>query len=137
MDGGFHPPDELGRRRLTPRCHAHARGRVLVTRGIVVQSVSMPHSWNKLAKTLSGQALFGPKVLGRFSDDYGISHLRYDLGKLRARSLAERIGLTRRYCLTRIGWLVCRVLAERRRTADPAGAWPSTSHYLPPAAVSA
>jgi hypothetical protein len=36
-------------------------------------------------------------------DDYRISQLRYDLGKLRAKGLVERIGKTRRYCFTPIG----------------------------------
>jgi hypothetical protein len=40
----------------------------------------------------------------RFSaDDYRLSQLRYDLSKLRAKGLVERIGKSRRYCLTPIG----------------------------------
>ena len=36
-------------------------------------------------------------------DDYHLSQLRYDLSKLRAKGLVERIGTTRRYCLTLLG----------------------------------
>src|SRR5215471_4293641 len=36
-------------------------------------------------------------------DDYRLSQLRYDLGKLRAKGLVERIGKSRRYCLTPTG----------------------------------
>ncbi len=35
--------------------------------------------------------------------DYRLSQLRYDLSKLRAKGLIERIGKSRRYCLTPIG----------------------------------
>jgi hypothetical protein len=37
------------------------------------------------------------------SDEYRLSQLRYDLSKLRAKGLVERIGKSRRYCLTPIG----------------------------------
>ncbi len=37
------------------------------------------------------------------SDEYRLSQLRYDLSKLRAKGLVERIGKSRRYCLTSIG----------------------------------
>src|SRR6266851_8642191 len=37
------------------------------------------------------------------ADDYRLSQLRYDLSKLRAKGLVERIGKSRRYCLTPIG----------------------------------
>ena len=37
------------------------------------------------------------------TDDYRLSQLRYDLSKLRAKGLVERIGKTRRYCLTPLG----------------------------------
>jgi len=37
------------------------------------------------------------------ADEYRLSQLRYDLSKLRAKGLVERIGKTRRYCLTPIG----------------------------------
>ena len=36
-------------------------------------------------------------------DEYRLSQLRYDLSKLRAKGLVERIGKSRRYCLTPIG----------------------------------
>src|SRR5712691_3628362 len=37
------------------------------------------------------------------ADEYRLSQLRYDLSKLRAKGLVERIGKSRRYCLTPIG----------------------------------
>jgi len=37
------------------------------------------------------------------TDEYRLSQLRYDLSKLRAKGLVERIGKSRRYCLTPIG----------------------------------
>jgi DNA-binding transcriptional ArsR family regulator len=37
------------------------------------------------------------------ADEYRLSQLRYDLSKLRAKGLVERIGKTRRYRLTRLG----------------------------------
>jgi hypothetical protein len=36
-------------------------------------------------------------------DEYRLSQLRYDLSKLRAKGLVERIGKSRRYCLTPLG----------------------------------
>src|SRR6266568_26614 len=36
-------------------------------------------------------------------DEYRLSQLRYDLSKLRAKGLVQRIGKSRRYCLTPIG----------------------------------
>ena len=36
-------------------------------------------------------------------DEYRLSQLRYDLSKLRAKDLVERIGKSRRYCLTPSG----------------------------------
>jgi hypothetical protein len=46
------------------------------------------------------------RVVGRHrlvGDSYRLSQLRYDLSKLRAKGLVERIGKSRRYCLTPIG----------------------------------
>jgi hypothetical protein len=40
---------------------------------------------------------------GLGGDEYRLSQLRYDLSKLRAKGLVERIGKSRRYCLTPIG----------------------------------
>jgi hypothetical protein len=37
------------------------------------------------------------------AEDYRVSQLRYDLSKLRAKGLVERIGKTRRYALTPLG----------------------------------
>lgn len=45
--------------------------------------------------------------------EYRVSHFRYDLGKFRARNLAERIGCSRRYKLTGIGRIVCHIIAKR------------------------
>lgn len=56
--------------------------------------------------------------LGRAPDEYRVTHCRYDLGKLRARNLAERIGSSRRYRPTRIGRIVCETLAECRRSTS-------------------
>lgn len=61
-------------------------------------------------------------LLGRSPRDYRISHFRYDFAKLRVRNLAQRIGTTRRYRLTRIGRLVCEVIDRRRRANDLANA---------------
>lgn len=47
--------------------------------------------------------------------DYRLSQLRYDLGKLRAKGLVERIGKTRRYRLTDLG-LKLGVLLVKART---------------------
>ncbi|MCA1694166.1 MAG: hypothetical protein LC749_05225, partial [Actinobacteria bacterium] len=48
-------------------------------------------------------------------DQYRLSQLRYDLSKLRAKGLVERIGKSRRYCLTPIG-LKLGVLLVKLRT---------------------
>ena len=45
-------------------------------------------------------ALMVATLLNRTPSDYRITHFRYDLAKLRARNLAERIGTSRRYRLT-------------------------------------
>jgi hypothetical protein len=49
------------------------------------------------------------------ADDYRLSQLRYDLSKLRAKGLVERIGKTRRYRLTPAG-LKLGVLLVKLRT---------------------
>jgi len=49
------------------------------------------------------------------TDDYRLSQLRYDLSKLRAKRLVERIGKTRRYALTPLG-LKLGVLLVKLRT---------------------
>jgi hypothetical protein len=46
--------------------------------------------------------------------DYRPSQLRYDLGKLRAHGLVERIGRTRRYCLTARGLKLGVILVKLR-----------------------
>ena len=55
--------------------------------------------------------------LGTTARPYGLTHFRYDLRKLRVRHLAERLGVSRRYELTRIGRLVCKVLGRRKAAA--------------------
>ena len=52
-------------------------------------------------------------LLNRDPKDYRMAHFRYDLSKLRARNMAERIGNTRRYRLTEIGRIVCRTVTAR------------------------
>lgn len=47
--------------------------------------------------------------------DYRLSQLRYDLSKLRAKGLVERVGKSRRYCLTPLG-LKLGVLLVKLRT---------------------
>ncbi len=54
-------------------------------------------------------------LLNRSPNDYRIAHFRYDLAKLRARNLAERIGTSRRYRLTDSGRVVCRALTGSGR----------------------
>ncbi len=49
------------------------------------------------------------------SDDYRLSQLRYDLSKLRAKGLVERIGTSRRYCLTPIGLKLGVLLVKLRQ----------------------
>ena len=52
------------------------------------------------------------------ADEYRLSQLRYDLSKLRAKGLVERLGKSRRYCLTPIGLKLGVLLVDRHgRTA--------------------
>ena len=59
-------------------------------------------------------------------DDYTLGQLRYDLGKLRAHGLAERVGRSRRYRLTpdgvRLGGLLVKI---RTRLLSPIFADPT------------
>ena len=71
------------------------------------------------------------RVLARHrltAQDYTLGQLRYDLGKLRAHSLAERIGTSRRYRLTadgvRLGALLVKI---RTRLLGPIFSAPSTA----------
>ena len=71
------------------------------------------------------------RVLARHrlsEQDYTLAQLRYDLGKLRAHSLAERIGTSRRYRLTadgvRLGALLVKI---RTRLLGPIFAAPSNA----------
>ena len=46
-------------------------------------------------------------ALGRTTADYTLSSLRYDLSKLRAKGLVERLNKSRRYRLTSAGYRIC------------------------------
>ncbi len=76
-------------------------------------------------------------LLGRSAEDYRVTHFRYDLAKLRARHLAERIGTSRHYRLTKIGRIVCATLEDRSVAADLPGARVSTPLRAQPSALSA
>ncbi len=47
------------------------------------------------------------EALDRTTDDYTLASLRYDLSKLRAKGLIEKIGKSRRYRLTPAGYRIC------------------------------
>jgi len=47
--------------------------------------------------------------------DYRLGQLRYDLAKLRAKGLVERLGTSRRYCLTRLGLKLGVLLVKLRQ----------------------
>ena len=47
------------------------------------------------------------EALGRSTAEYSLGSLRYDLSKLRAKSLVERIPKSRRYRLTKDGYRIC------------------------------
>jgi hypothetical protein len=47
------------------------------------------------------------KGLGHSTSEYSLGSLRYDLSKLRAKSLVERLPKTRRYRLTKDGYRIC------------------------------
>ena len=72
-------------------------------------------------------------------DDYTLGQLRYDLGKLRAHGLAERVGRTRRYRLTpdgvRLGALLVKIRIRLLAPifADPAFAPQATRPQPRPA----
>ncbi len=57
-------------------------------------------------------------LLGRPSEDYRVTHFRYDLAKLRARQLAVRIGTSRHYRLTKIGRIICETLENGSAAAN-------------------
>jgi hypothetical protein len=46
-------------------------------------------------------------ALGRTTDDYTLACLRYDLSKLRAKGLVDRLDHSRRYRLTPAGYRIC------------------------------
>ncbi len=77
-----------------------------------------------------------PYYVDLFSD-YRLAHCRYDLGKLRARNLAVRIGSSRRYRLTRIGRIVCEALAECHRSTSVTRLRPARMPHLQRNALSA
>ena len=47
------------------------------------------------------------KALGRTTTEYTLASLRYDLSKLRAKGLVERLDKSRRYRLTTAGYRIC------------------------------
>ena len=47
------------------------------------------------------------EALGRSTNDYTLAPLRYDLSKLRAKGLVERLDKSRRYRLTADGYRIC------------------------------
>ena len=47
------------------------------------------------------------EALGRSTAEYSLGSLRYDLSKLRAKSLVERMPKSRRYRLTADGYKIC------------------------------
>jgi len=47
------------------------------------------------------------ETLGRSTADYTLASLRYDLSKLRAKGLVERLDKSRRYRLTSVGYRLC------------------------------
>ena len=51
-------------------------------------------------------------ALGLSSDQYGLASLRYDLGKLRAKALVEKLPKSRRYRLCPQGYSICLVFLK-------------------------
>jgi hypothetical protein len=47
------------------------------------------------------------KARGLSAEEYSLASLRYDLGKLRAKQLVEKLPHSRRYCLTAQGYSIC------------------------------
>jgi DNA-binding transcriptional ArsR family regulator len=72
------------------------------------------------------------------ANDYRLSQLRYDLGKLRAKGLVERLGGSRRYRLTATGLRLGTVLTKVRfrllgpLTSLACGAVRARSHHPSP-----
>jgi hypothetical protein len=52
------------------------------------------------------------EALGRSTAEYSLGSLRYDLSKLRAKSLVERLPKSRRYRLTKQGYKICVVFLK-------------------------
>jgi len=50
--------------------------------------------------------------LGCSIDQYSLASLRYDLAKLRAKSLVEKLPRSRRYCLPAEGYSVCLIFLK-------------------------
>ncbi|MCP4589684.1 MAG: purine-binding chemotaxis protein CheW [bacterium] len=80
---------------------------------LAIALLDMPSTFQTKCATPAVAAL-----LGRSSEDYRVTHFRYDLAKLRARHLAERIGISRHYRLTKIGRLVCETMENGSVAAD-------------------
>ena len=58
------------------------------------------HSWRTGTRETHARLLARHRLT---DSDYRLGQLRYDLAKLRAKGLVERLGTSRRYCLTRLG----------------------------------
>ena len=80
---------------------------------LAIALLEMPSTFHTKAAARAVAAL-----LGRSAENYRVTHFRYDLAKLRARHLAERIGTSRRYRLTRIGRIVCEILENGSVAAE-------------------
>lgn len=94
-------PMRIGARRI-PRFRSGDPRLVAVASGLL----QMPSTFKTAELALVVAGLLDQAVKG-----YSVRHLRYDLAKLRARELAERIGSSRRYRLTKLGGITCRTLA--------------------------
>jgi hypothetical protein len=89
-------PTQIGQRRI-PGLKLHD-DRVIRLLETLLHPGGFVHDWStREAHT---------RVIARHhlaEDEYRLSQLRYDLSKLRAKGLVERIGKTRRYALTPLG----------------------------------
>lgn len=93
-------PMRIGTRRI-PRFRSGDPRLVAVASGLL----QMPPTFKtaELAPVVAG-------LLDQAIKGYGVRRVRYDLAKLRARELAERIGSSRSYRLTKLGEITCRTI---------------------------
>jgi hypothetical protein len=100
-------PTIQGKRRI-PGIHLHD-DRVLHLLDVLLQPAGLVADWTI--------ADLHTRVLQRYHltpDQYRKSQLRYDLSKLRAKGLAERIGSSRRYRVTPVGFRLGTLLVKVR-----------------------